>query len=226
MVDKPGSLIYNFTSMEVTAWGCFVFFMRAFVAFLAILDPIGNMLFFVGLTEDYSEEKKNVTLKKAILASFLTLLLFSLFGKHIFSLFHITIESFSIAGGILLFFIAYEMIRGEYPSVKKTASAMMGVREKEDISIFPLAIPMISGPGAITLAVVLMGEAKGFLRHALLITALVIALIVVFIVMKSAIYLRTKLGRTGLSVISRLMGIILAAMAVQFVIEGIHSAFS
>ena len=200
----------------------FLFFLRSYGALLAILDPLGNIVIFLGLVDGLPQRNVSSILNRSIITSLLLLLIFSLLGKYIFFLFHVTLISFRIAGFILLLLVAYDMLQGEYSRVKLSVTERVKVREEGDIAIFPLAFPMISGPGALTLAVVLMGEVNTFLRLIALLVAIFSAIFTVYLILRKSSHLAKRFGRTGLMVVKRLMGLLLAAMAVQFVLEGIE----
>jgi multiple antibiotic resistance protein len=151
---------------------------------------------------------------------------FALFGGIILQLFGITIEAFRIGGGILLFLIGMEMVYARTSRTKLTATEKYESMEAEDISVTPLAIPMIAGPGAITTTIVLMNEAVGSVPEmAMILIAIIVATILTYMMMIRSESIVSKIGQKEFRAINRVMGILLIAIAVQFVISGLSSAF-
>jgi multiple antibiotic resistance protein len=177
---------------------------------------------FVALTAGMSRGERAQIGIQATITSFLILLLFAVAGTAILRTFGITIHAFRIAGGLLLFHIAFEMIF-EKRSERKTVAARraMTVDEIRHIAIFPLAIPLIAGPGAISATILLSGTFSSALERAALIAIIAAILGITFIVFRLAERIEALLGVTGRIVLTRLLGVILAALAVQFVADGV-----
>jgi multiple antibiotic resistance protein len=164
--------------------------------------------------------------KESCWYAFLILLVFALLGGIILQLFGITIEAFRIGGGILLFLIGMEMVYARTSRTKLTATEKYESMDAEDISMTPLAIPMIAGPGAITTTIVLMNEAVGSVPDmAMILAAIVIAILLTYLMMIRSESIVSRIGQKEFRAINRLMGILLIAIAVQFVISGLSSAF-
>ena len=204
------------------------FAITTFVALFAIVNPLGAMTFFVVLTRSYPKEMKARVMQKAVLAATITLLVFAFVGNYIFFLFGTSIPAFRIAGGILLFSIAFSMMQGERSRTQLTAQDRQEALEREAVGIVPLGIPMLAGPGAITTVMVLMAEASspGFdvPRIALIVVSILVTMAVTWLALRNADRVFHRIGRMGAYAISRIMGLILAAIAVQFVILGIQGA--
>ena len=204
------------------------FAITTFVALFAIVNPLGAMTFFVVLTRSYPKGMKGRVMQKAVLAATITLLVFAFLGNYIFFLFGTSIPAFRIAGGILLFSIAFSMMQGERSRTQLTAQDRQEALEREAVGVVPLGIPMLAGPGAITTVMVLMAEASspGFdvPRIALIVVSILVTMAVTWIMLRYADRLFQRIGRMGAYAISRIMGLILAAIAVQFVILGIQGA--
>jgi len=204
------------------------FAITTFVALFAIVNPLGAMTFFVVLTRSYPKEMKARVMQKAVLAATVTLLVFAFVGNYIFFLFGTSIPAFRIAGGILLFSIAFSMMQGERSRTQLTAQDRQEALEREAVGIVPLGIPMLAGPGAITTVMVLMAEASspGFdvPRIALIVSSILVTMVVTWLSLRNADRVFHRIGRMGAYAISRIMGLILAAIAVQFVILGIQGA--
>ncbi|MEE9224442.1 MAG: NAAT family transporter, partial [Thermoplasmata archaeon] len=136
------------------------FALSAFTAIFAIVNPVGNLTFFVALTEGYSKEDKIKVIKKVIMVASITLLVFALAGNTIFTMFHTSIPAFRIAGGLLLFSIGFVMVQGGRPGSKLTEKDRSEALEKEMVGAVPLGVPMFAGPGSITTVMVFMAEAS------------------------------------------------------------------
>lgn len=200
------------------------FGVHAVIAIFVIMDPLGVAPVFVAMTEGYPLEKKNGVIRRALLTVFLTLMIFMLIGELIFRVFNITIGAFSIAGGILLFSIAMNMLYAKRSGAKITTDEEQERGKKGDISIVPLAIPLLSGPGAITTVMVLKERSQSIFEDIIIILSIFVVCTISYFIFKRANALVNRLGETGLRVFTRLMGLILAVIAVQFVINGIRDA--
>ncbi len=200
-------------------------FLYAVVALFVIIDPVGTAIIFAALTTHDDAAKRRTIAKRAALISFLVLLVFGLAGEKLLRLLGIGIPALQIAGGALLFLSAKDMVtaKGELraSSEERTAAS----ESTEDISVFPLAIPLIAGPGGMTTMVLLHAKAGGqpgaVLANALALAAMIVATLVS---MLGARRLARLMGTTGASVVGRVLGILVAALAAQFIIEGTQAA--
>lgn len=193
---------------------------------IIIVNPLGATLTYVSLTSGMDLPARIKVAKESCWYAFLILLVFALLGGIILQLFGITIEAFRIGGGILLFLIGMEMVYARTSRTKLTATEKYESMDAEDISMTPLAIPMIAGPGAITTTIVLMNEAVGSVPDmAMILTAIVIAILLTYLMMIRSESIVSRIGQKEFRAINRLMGILLIAIAVQFVISGLSSAF-
>jgi multiple antibiotic resistance protein len=193
---------------------------------IIIVNPLGATLTYVSLTSGMDVPARIKVAKESCWYAFLILLVFALLGGIILQLFGITIEAFRIGGGILLFLIGMEMVYARTSRTKLTATEKYESMDAEDISMTPLAIPMIAGPGAITTTIVLMNEAVGSVPDmAMILTAIVIAILLTYLMMIRSESIVSRIGQKEFRAINRLMGILLIAIAVQFVISGLSSAF-
>ena len=191
-------------------------------AIFFVVDPLAVVPSFLAMTAGDDVNKKRATAKKAALATATTLLTFAIAGNLIFSTFGITLGAFRIAGGVLLFLLALDMMRAKTSSVRQTVEEEAEGAAKDDIAIIPLTIPMLAGPGAIATTMVCVSNAAGRPLY-LIVVALTIAVtaVSVFLILRSAILVERRLGTTGLNVLTRVLGLILAALAVQFLVDGI-----
>jgi multiple antibiotic resistance protein len=193
---------------------------------LIVVNPLGATLTFVSLTTTIGKEARRRVVVESCRYALIILLAFALAGGIILQLFGITIEAFRIGGGILLFLIGMEMVYAKTSRTKLTATEKYESMDAEDISVTPLAIPMIAGPGAITTTIVLMNEAGGSaIMVAITLVSIVVAIVVTYFMMARSDFIVSHIGQKEFRAINRLMGILLIAVAVQFVIAGLTAAF-
>ncbi len=198
-----------------------------FLAIFIVVDPFGIVPFFISLTTGFDARRRRRTIAKASVIAFVVLLVFIFAGSAILRFLGIQPGSFYIAGGILLFLVSIDLLFGK-PGRTKTQpqepgqAAPLAVQvEHEDVSIFPLAVPMLAGPGTITTILLYVSAGRGAVEISILTACVAVALACAALTMSlSAAFLRV-LGRTGVSVIERIMGILLAGLSVQFVYDGI-----
>ena len=199
---------------------------NALTTLLVTLDPPGLAPIFLGLTVGMSREQRRQVAFRGTLIAFCILAVFALFGASVLGILGISIGAFRIAGGLLLFWIAFEMVFERRTERKQqTAETAITQDHIRNVAAFPLAIPLMAGPGALTAMILLAGRAHG--DPLLLATLAVICGLVVFsclLVFLTATPIAKLLGVTGNIVLTRLLGVILAALAVQFVIDGIKAA--
>ena len=198
------------------------FAITAFAAIFSIVNPLGAVPLLVTLTEGYSKEERMNVITKAIFSAFLVLVVFALFGNLIFAFFGITISSFRIAGGLLLISVGFSMMRGQPPRTKSTAEERMEASEREEVGIVPMGVPMLAGPGSITTVMILISKAESPLYASSVLFAILITLLLAYVIFIYGDKIFQRLGRVGARAFSRIMGLILTAIAVEFIIEGIH----
>ena len=204
------------------------FALSAFAAIFAIVNPVGNLTFFVALTEGYGPELKRKVINKVILVASVTLLVFALLGNYIFMVFHTSIHAFRIAGGILLFSIAFVMVWGGRPGTKLTDRDRSEAIEREAVGAVPLGVPMFAGPGSITTVMVFMAEVSSprldLFKASVILAAIVATMAASYILLLYSDRITNRMGRIGTLAFSRIMGLILAAIAVQIILVGIFGA--
>ena len=202
------------------------FALLAFSSIIILINPFTATLTFVSLTEHLEIVDRKKVARDSIRYSVIILLIFALLGAVILQLFGISLEAFRIAGGILLFGIGMEMIYAKTSRTKLTATEKYESKEAEDVAIIPLAFPMITGPGAITTTLVLMNETEGLpVDIAIVILAILGSLVITYLMMANSDKIVARIGQRELRAINRLMGMLLIAIAVQFVITGVKLAF-
>ena len=190
-------------------------------AVIVILNPFGAALIFVSLTMEDSQAELIQKSRRTTLTVVITLFVFMFLGQLIFHLFGITLNAFRIAGGILLFGMGMSMIKGKHPQSKITDKERAEVVEQEDISIIPMGIPVLSGPGSIATIMVYRSRAEHNFEIAILFTSVLLAGLLTYFVLKYSHVLVDKFGKTALRIISRIMGLLVVTMAVQFVVAGV-----
>ena len=196
------------------------FALKAFVSIFIIVDPLGLVPYFITLTSGYSPSKRRRTVHLAIMTTIFVLTAFAIFGNQILKLFGITIPAFRIAGGFIIFMVAIQMLQAQRTRLKATPEEEAHSYEQEEIGVVPLGTPMLAGPGAITTVIVLSESNLWVILASILITALL-----AYVILLQANRISNLLGPTGLNIFIRLMGLVLAAVSVQFVIDGIKAAF-
>lgn len=192
----------------------------------AIIDPFGYVPIFIAMTSDDSEQQRKKMLLKACTTAFTVLVVSTLLGNHILRFFGISIPALQISGGIILFVIGIEMVKILPISEKITALEENEGIKKQDISIIPLAIPMLSGPASIATVIILGSQKINYSMevHVLaIITSIFITLAFTFWILRFAGKILAVVGHTGINVMTRIMGLLLSAMAIQFIIDGYHS---
>ncbi|OPX74876.1 MAG: hypothetical protein A4E44_01691 [Methanosaeta sp. PtaB.Bin018] len=197
-----------------------LYFVYAFTTVFVIVNPIEATMIFVTLTADMDALEKSHVYRRTTLVAFSLAILFSIAGEFVLRIFGITVDSLRVAGGILLFLVAIDMLRGVRQQKKVTEAELRDANQREDVSVFPLAIPLLTGPGAITTVVVLMGAASTIAEKALVLLAIVLTFLITFFVLRFSEYIDHALGVTGIMVLTRIMGLILGAVAVNFVAIG------
>ncbi|WP_027883059.1 MarC family protein [Meiothermus rufus] len=197
------------------------FALKAFLTLFVLIDPIGLIPLFLALvgTRSYQEQKR-IALKATTVAG-LIVLLFALLGGVILRYLGISLEALKVAGGLLLFRIALDMINAQLERETDEEQAESQVRA--DISVFPLAIPLIAGPGTLAGVLILAGSApSGVVGFGLVLAMAALVLFLTYWSLRAALKFSSSLGRTGINVITRVLGILLAALAVQYVADGVR----
>lgn len=201
------------------------FILLSLSSLLAIVNPLGAALIFVSVTSGFNEAEKRRVAREASWYALIVLVAFALLGGGILVLFGITLAAFRIGGGILLFSIGLEMVYAKMSRSKMTATEKY--EGDEDISVMPIAIPMIAGPGAITTVIVLMDNATdlGIWACGVVLFSIVVTSGLTHLMMANSDTIVRRVGQREFRVVNRLMGILLIAIAVEFVIDGLKVAF-
>ncbi|MBL4708891.1 MAG: NAAT family transporter [Flavobacteriales bacterium] len=196
------------------------FTLLCFTSFITLMNPLGIMPVFMTMTESLNQEERRQTAKKANIVAALTLIAFAFSGQLLFRFFGISVNAFRMVGGMIFFMMGWDMLNARLVKVKMTKKSV----KKEyvnDISVTPLAIPMICGPGAITNAIVLMEDAQTFNMKAIVIGVICLVCFLGYLVLWSSGKLTIWLGETGNKIMMRLMGLIMMVIAVEFFFSGL-----
>jgi multiple antibiotic resistance protein len=197
---------------------------NAFLTILVTIDPPGLAPLFLALTRGMNRQQRGQVSIRASIIGFGVMALFAVAGAGILGVFGITLPAFRVAGGLLLFTIAFEMVFERRQDRKEKSADVAITRDFiRDIAVFPLAIPLIAGPGAISATVLLSGSFDGIAAKAALVGIILAGLLVTYLVLSLAERVDRFLGHTGRSILTRLLGVILAALAVQFVADGVQA---
>jgi len=196
-------------------------FMLLLVGLLAVVNPLGALPIFLSMTNKNDPKADNRTIKRAIVAVTLILLISAWAGDSLLGFFGITINAFRTAGGLLILLMGIAMLHGKQSHVQHTPDEAESVSHKEDISVVPLAIPLMAGPGAISLVILDANKIGGWLGEFKLALAIISVAAIAWLVLLIAEKMRNQLGDIGLNIITRIMGLILAAIGIQFMADGI-----
>lgn len=198
----------------------FTFFIVSFISLFTIVNPFSTVSVFLSITEGDTKSKKKAMAKKASIIAAIVLIIFALMGNYILSFFSITLDAFRVAGGIIIASIGFRMIKAQrerLPTPEERKAAI----EKEDVSVIPLAIPLLSGPGAMTTSIALMSQTQNLTSGSLVILAILVVCFLSYFILAKADSINRFLGETGRRVSDRLMGLLVLVVGVQFVMNGI-----
>lgn len=196
------------------------FSITAFVSILFLVDPPGSIPAFLALTGRYSREKRRRTALIACVTATLTLAGFAAVGTYLFKYMGLTLPAFQIAGGLILFLVALDFIRAQR-STQEDPEDMKEGAAADDIAITPLAIPFLAGPAALSTVTVLMAQAQNYWEAAIVYLAIALTGVISYFTLRLADPIQRKLGTTGIHVLGRILGLVLAGIAVQFVLDGL-----
>jgi multiple antibiotic resistance protein len=199
-----------------------LFLSTVFLGFFAILNPIGNTPVFLLMVGDSSRKTIKKVAFRSVLTAFIIITIFSLFGHLIFRLFNITLPAFQIAGGIIVFFIGYDMLQGKAASAHRS-KYIESDNHLDDLAVSPLGIPLLAGPGTISTSMNFVGEGHSFLNTLLIIFVFAVVCGITYLMFVLGKRIADKLNPTMIKTISRIMGLILAVIAVQMLINGIFN---
>jgi multiple antibiotic resistance protein len=191
---------------------------------LFIVNPISVIPTYLVITQKESAQQRARTARRACISAAAILIAFAVAGRQIFSMFGITIDAFRVAGGLILWVVAMDMLHGE----RRTQEGQQEISEgatKEDVALAPLAMPMLAGPGAISTIMVLSSQATSMPEKIAVFVAIVVTMAIAWVVLRLGEKVVLRMGETGIRVMTRIMGLLLAAIAMQFVISGARDAW-
>ena len=194
-------------------------------AIFFVVDPIAVVPIFLGMTRTDSEEKKRAMAKRASITAFAILTSFALAGTFVFRVLGVTLSAFKVAGGILLLITSIEMLTGQKTRTRSTKEEEQEGEEKEDVAIFPLAIPLLAGPGSIATVTALMARANRAIYAVPVVICIGITCFISYLMLRASVRIARVLGVTGMTVLNRVIGLIIGALAVQFIFDGVSDAF-
>ncbi|HEY6336373.1 MAG TPA: MarC family protein [Alphaproteobacteria bacterium] len=201
---------------------------HAGVTFLVVIDPVGLAPIFASLMAGRSPEERRASALTGILVAAAVLYVFAFIGEQLLTALGVTLAAFRIAGGVLLFLVAIDMVLARQSGLRSTTSSEdEEAQKRHDVAVFPLAVPLIAGPGAIASVMLLMEEAEGsWLARGVVLGLLAAILLIGYVCLLIAGRIVGLLGVTGTNVVGRVLGIVLAALAVQFIIDGVLAAMT
>jgi multiple antibiotic resistance protein len=197
------------------------FSLIAFTSVFVLVDPFTAIPTFLAMTGDTTQSRRRHMALRASWTCFIVLALFGLAGSFIFNLFGITLPAFKIAGGIILGLIGLDMLQARRSPTKEAPGDTAECLDKEDVGIIPLGIPMLAGPGSISTVMVLISQAPDWAHSAVIFTAIAFTAVISYVILAAADRVRRVLSETGIRVLTRMMGLLLTAIAVQFVLNGL-----
>lgn len=201
-------------------------YVQIFIAIFAIVSPFSAIPIFLATTASQTHIEKQKNINKTVLAVYITILVSIFLGNHILSFFNISINSFRVAGGILILLMAIHMINGSVPRAKHTPEENHEARNSEgDTSIVPLAIPLLVGPGSISTIIVYSEQGTNFYHYIALSLIGLLVSIMIWLTLKASLKIDNFLGITGINIISRIMGLILASVSIEFIALGLKNIF-
>jgi len=205
----------------------FLAYAAVFVTVFALVDPIGALPFFVAMTEGFTEADRAIVIRRSVLVLGSILTAFAFVGTFLFAAFGLTLAAFEIAGGILLFLVAFDMLHGEVTRTKLSHEDRAdAIARRDEIAVVPLGIPLLAGPGAISTVMIYEGNAGSDPWMVVTVFLAILATtIATFFVLRVGQRIVRYLGRTGIMAMTRVLGLLLAAVGVQFVLYGIFGAF-
>ncbi len=200
------------------------FLLLAFSSLFFIVDPIATIPSFLALTADAALDQRRHMAKRAAWTCSLVLAGFALAGTLIFKMFGITLPAFRIAGGLIMILIGLDMVQARRSQTKETPSETQQAMEKDDVGIVPLGVPMLAGPGSISTVIALMAQSRSWLQSLWILVAVALTAFLSYWILAAADRLGRRMGNTGIHILTRFMGLLLMAIAVQFILSGLTAA--
>lgn len=200
-------------------------YIKIFIGLLAIVNPFGAITLFISMTANEGFEQRKQTVRNTSVGVVVILLTVLFFGQLLLEFFGISIDSFRVGGGILLLLMAIAMLNAKTSNVKQTEQEAYESIEKESVAIVPLAMPLLAGPGAISTVILASDKGTGIGHYIAISVGIFLLSGIVWLVLSTSGWIAKRLGETGINVFSRIMGLILAAIAIEFIANGIKGMF-
>jgi len=200
-------------------------YIKIFIGLLAILNPLGVIPLFISMTADESTRQRSKTIDMVAIGVTIILLVALFLGEHLLSFFGITIDSFRVGGGILVLLMAIAMLHAKTSLIKQTDSEADESIEKESVAIVPLAMPLLAGPGAISTVILAAHKGHGVVHYLMIALIIVLLSVAVWAALRLSPWIERRIGSTGINVFTRIMGLILTAIAIEFIAAGIKGIF-
>jgi multiple antibiotic resistance protein len=201
------------------------FFIYTFTSVLVVVSPISGVVTFISLTSKMTHEEKNQIAKKSVTLACVIAIFFAIAGNIILNLFNVSVDSLRIAGGLLLFSIAFDMMHARISGESITEEEISQSQEREDIWVFPIGLPLLTGPGVISTVIVMMGSTENIHQKILILVSIILTFIICLYIFLFSRRIHKLIGYNGMLVFSRLMGLLLAALAVSLTSIGIINIF-
>lgn len=199
--------------------------LKIFISIFTIMGPFTVLPVFVTMTEGMSQSQRNLIARKAMLVSGSILILATVAGEELFYWLGISVASFRIAGGILVLLMGINMLHAKRSSLRATDSELEEAKAREDIYVFPLGIPLIAGPGAISTVVLFSTGHRSFNTISVVLLSIILSAVLFYLLLRYSRYIYKAIGETGNNIMMRLMGLVLCSMAIEFIIKGIKESF-
>jgi len=200
-------------------------YIEIFTAIIVIVDPLGLLPIFISITADENERERAHTAKIAVIVATVVMIIGSLVGGPLLKFFGISIASFRVAGGLLILILAIAMLNAKISPSKQAPEEAKEAIEKENVAVVPLAVPLLAGPAALSTIIIYAQSIPGWSIRLYLILCIIAVAIITWIMLRLSIVISRKLGQTGLNNVTRLMGLILAAIAIEFIAGGLILLF-
>lgn len=200
-------------------------YIKIFIGLLAILNPLGVIPLFIGMTADESPKQRRRTIDMVAIGVTVILLVSLFLGEHLLSFFGITIDSFRVGGGILVLLMAIAMLHAKTSLMKQTDKEADESIEKESVAIVPLAMPLLAGPGAISTVILAAHKSTSVMHYLIISLCIVLLSVVVWAALRMSPWIERRIGSTGINVFTRIMGLILMAIAIEFIAAGLKGIF-
>jgi len=201
------------------------FFIYTFTSVLVVVSPISGVVTFISLTSKMTHEEKNQIAKKSVTLACVIAIFFAIAGNIILNLFNVSVDSLRVAGGLLLFSIAFDMMHARISGESITEEEISQSQEREDIWVFPIGLPLLTGPGVISTVIVMMGSTENIHQKILILVSIILTFIICLYIFLFSRRIHKLIGYNGMLVFSRLMGLLLAALAVNLTSIGIINIF-